>query len=554
MDQVRIFALGGLDENGKNMFVVEVNEAIILIEAGLKFPDSDQLGVEFVIPDFSYLIKNKDRVKGIFITHGHDDVIAALPYLLKQIKIPVYTGALTANILHDMLKKEGIRDVKIHKIKRTSRQNVGGVTVRTFPMTHAYPDNFGVAIESSQGYIVYTGEFIIDYDVLEEEYMCDLNELSEIGKKGVLCLLNESVSADKEGHTAPKHRITNLIEPIFEGAEHRIVISAYRQSLFRIIEIIDLARKFNRKIFFYDKELRALLNQMEILGYYKLPREIELTEKQFDDAMDDVVVLISDSGKNLFRKIQNIAMHEDKNINFRSDDTIIIASPVVSGTELEAANMENEIYKEGGKLFSLKSKTVYSMHPSSEDLKMMLYLFKPKYYIPVKGEYRHLVVNANLATKMGYRPDKIVILDNGQIAAFENKVLKSVADHIELEDTMIDGKQIMLLTAIGLKGRELLSTDGVMIVGVSIDAKTKKIIGGPDVQTRGLIYLKDADYIVKEVGNICENTIEAEVKDHVYENLATRTNIRDKVTKYLMKETGKRPMVLPVIIEINNKA
>ena len=554
MDQVRIFALGGLDENGKNMFVVEVNEAIILIEAGLKFPDSDQLGVEFVIPDFSYLIKNKDRVKGIFITHGHDDVIAALPYLLKQIKIPVYTGALTANILHDMLKKEGTRDVKIHKIKRTSRQNVGGVTVRTFPMTHAYPDNFGVAIESSQGYIVYTGEFIIDYDVLEEEYMCDLNELSEIGKKGVLCLLNESVSADKEGHTAPKHRITNLIEPIFEGAEHRIVISAYRQSLFRIIEIIDLARKFNRKIFFYDKELRALLNQMEILGYYKLPREIELTEKQFDDAMDDVVVLISDSGKNLFRKIQNIAMHEDKNINFRSDDTIIIASPVVSGTELEAANMENEIYKEGGKLFSLKSKTVYSMHPSSEDLKMMLYLFKPKYYIPVKGEYRHLVVNANLATKMGYRPDKIVILDNGQIAAFENKVLKSVADHIELEDTMIDGKENWDVTGVVLKDRELLSTDGVMIVGVSIDAKTKKIIGGPDVQTRGLIYLKDADYIVKEVGNICENTIEAEVKDHVYENLATRTNIRDKVTKYLMKETGKRPMVLPVIIEINNKA
>lgn len=554
MDQVRIFALGGLDENGKNMFVVEVNEAIILIEAGLKFPDSDQLGVEFVIPDFTYLIKNKERVKGIFITHGHDDVIAALPYLLKQIKVPVYTGALTANILHDMLKKEGVRDVKIHKVKRTSRQNVGGVTVRTFPMTHAYPDNFGVAIESSQGYIVYTGEFIIDYDVLEEEYMCDLNELSEIGKKGVLCLLNESVSADKEGHTAPKHRITNLIEPIFEGAEHRIVISAYRQSLFRIIEIIDLARKFNRKIFFYDKELRSLLNQMEILGYYKLPREIELTEKQFDDSMDDVVVLISDSGKNLFRKIQNIAMHEDKNINFRSDDTIVIASPVVSGTELEAANMENEIYKEGGKLFSLKSKTVYSMHPSSEDLKMMLYLFKPKYYIPVKGEYRHLVINANLATKMGYRPDKIVILDNGQIATFENKILKSVADHIDLEDTMIDGKENWDVTGVVLKDRELLSTDGVMIVGVSIDAKTKKIIGGPDVQTRGLIYLKDADYIVKEVGNICENTIEAEVKDHIYENLSTRTSIRDKVTKYLMKETGKRPMVLPVIIEINNKA
>lgn len=553
MDQVRIFALGGLDENGKNMYVVEVNEAIILIEAGLKFPDTDQLGVEFIIPDFTYLIENKDRIKGIFITHGHDDVIAALPYLLKQIKIPVYTGALTANILHEMLKKENVRDVKIHKIKRTSKQNIGGVTVRTFPMTHAYPDNFGVAIDTDQGYIVYTGEFIIDYDVLENEYLCDLNELSDIGKKGVLCLLNESVSADKEGHTAPKHRIANLIEPIFEGAERRILISAYRQSLFRIIEIIDLAKKFKKRIYFHDRELRQLLTHLETIGYYKLPKEIEVSEKQFNDELDDIVVLISGNGKNLFRTMQNIAMHEDRLVNFRVSDTIIIASPVVSGTELEATNMENEIYKEGGKIFSLKSKTVYSMHPSSEDLKMMIYLFKPKYYIPVKGEYRHLIVNAKLATKMGYLPDRIILLDNGQVAKFENKVLKSVADHIVLEDTLIDGKENWDVTGVVLKDRELLSTDGVMIIGVSVDSKTKKIIGGVDVQTRGLIYLKDADYIVKEAGNICETMIETAVKDRTYENLSTRSDIKDKVTKYLMKETGKRPMVLPVIIEINNK-
>lgn len=553
MDQVRIFALGGLDENGKNMYVVEVNEAIILIEAGLKFPDTDQLGVEFIIPDFTYLIENKDRIKGIFITHGHDDVIAALPYLLKQIKIPVYTGALTANILHEMLKKENVRDVKIHKIKRTSKQNIGGVTVRTFPMTHAYPDNFGVAIDTDQGYIVYTGEFIIDYDVLENEYLCDLNELSDIGKKGVLCLLNESVSADKEGHTAPKHRIANLIEPIFEGAERRILISAYRQSLFRIIEIIDLAKKFKKRIYFHDRELRQLLTHLETIGYYKLPKEIEVSEKQFNDELDDIVVLISGNGKNLFRTMQNIAMHEDRLVNFRVSDTIIIASPVVSGTELEATNMENEIYKEGGKIFSLKSKTVYSMHPSSEDLKMMIYLFKPKYYIPVKGEYRHLIVNAKLATKMGYLPDRIILLDNGQVAKFENKVLKSVADHIVLEDTLIDGKENWDVTGVVLKDRELLSTDGVMIIGVSVDNKTKKIIGGVDVQTRGLIYLKDADYIVKEAGNICETMIETAVKDRTYENLSTRSDIKDKVTKYLMKETGKRPMVLPVIIEINNK-
>lgn len=551
MDQVRIFALGGLDENGKNMYVVEVNEAIFIIEAGLKYPDTDQLGVEFIIPDFSYLVENKDRIQGVFITHAHDDVVAALPYLLKQINVPVYTGNLTANIIHDMLKKEGIKNAKIHRMKRTSKQTIGGVKVRTFPMTHAFPDNFGLAIATDQGYIVYTGEFIIDYDMLQQEYLCDLNELSDIGKKGVLCLLSESQSVDKNGHTAPKHRITNLIEPIFESSHGRILISSYSQSLFRIIEIIELAKKYERKIYFHDKDMRELLHQLEIVKYYHVPREMEVKEKDFSDKMEDVVVLISGHGKNLFRTMSNIANHEDKFVSFRTSDTIIVASPIVSGTELDASKMENDIYKEGGKIFTLDSKTVLSMHPSSEDLKMMLYLFQPKYYIPIKGEYRHLFMNAKLATKMGYSPDRILILDNGQIATFENRVLKSVADRLELEDTLIDGKENWDVTGVVLKDREVLSTDGVMIIGVGVRYKTKEVINGPDVQTRGLIYLKDADYIIKEVANIMENCILNAVKEKRYENLTVRGEAREKISKYLMKETGKRPMVLPVIMEIN---
>ena len=553
MDQVRIFALGGLDEDGKNMLVVEVNEAIFIIEAGLKYPDTGQLGVEFIIPDFSYLIENKERIQGIFITHAHDDVVAALPYLLKQVNAPVYTGALTANIIHEMLKKEGIKNAKIHRLKRCSKQTIGGVKIRTFPMTHAFPDNFGLAISTDQGYIVYTGEFIVDYDMLQKEYLCDLNELSDIGKKGVLCLLCESQGADKSGHTAPKHRITSLIEPIFEASEGtRILISCYSQSLFRIIEIIELAKKFNRKIFFHDKGIRELLKHLETMKYYRVPKEMEINEKNFSDDMEDVVVLISGNGKNLFRTMTNIANHEDAHVSFRTSDTIIVASPIVSGTELDASNMENEIYKEGGKIYTLDSKTVLSMHPSSEDLKMMLYLFQPKYYIPIKGEYRHLYVNANLATKMGYSPDRILILENGQIALFENKILKSVAQRLELEDTMIDGKENWNVTGVVLKDREVLSTDGVMIIGVGVNHKTKEISNGPDVQTRGLIYLKDAEYIIKEVGNIMENCIEKAVKEKRYDNLTVRAEARDKISKYLMKETGKRPMVLPVIMEINS--
>ncbi len=552
MDQVRIFALGGLDEDGKNMLVVEVNDAIFVIEAGLKYPDTGQLGVEFIIPDFSYLVENKDRVKGIFITHAHDDVVAALPYLIKQINAPIYTGALTAHIIHDILKKEGIKNAKIHRLKRCSKQMIGGVKVRTFPMTHAFPDNFGIAINTDQGYIVYTGEFIIDYDMLQDEFLCDLNELSDIGKKGVLCLLCESQAADRQGHTAPKHRITSLIEPIFEQSEgKRILISSYAQSLFRIIEIIELTKKYNRKIYFHDKGIRDLLKHLESMKYYIVPKDMEVSEKDFRDDMEDVVVLISGNGKNLFRTMTNIANHEDRHVSFRTSDTIIVASPIVSGTELDANNMENEIYKEGGKIYTLDSKTVLSMHPSSEDLKMMLYLFQPKYYIPVKGEYRHLYVNANLALKMGYSPDRILILENGQIATFTGKILQNVSEHLELEDTMIDGKENWDVTGVVLKDREVLSTDGVMIIGVGVNHKTKEISNGPDVQTRGLIYLKDADYIIKEVGNIMENCIEKAVVENRYDNLTVRGEARDKITKYLLKETGKRPMVLPVIMEIN---
>lgn len=551
MDKIRVFALGGLEEDGKNMYIVEKNDSIFIIEAGLKYPSLDQLGVEFIIPDFSYLIEHKNNVKGIFITHAHDDVVAALPYLLKQINVPIYTGALTAGIIKETLRKEGIKEPTIIRVDGSRRINIDGTDIVTFPMTHAFPDNFGIAIDSDQGYIVYTGEFIIDYDTLKTEYHCDINKLSDIGKKGVLCLLCESQNADKNGHTSPKHRITKLIEPIFEGKHGRILISVYEQSLFRIIEILDLIKKYKCKVFFRDPQLRVLLSKMEDLNYYNIPHEMEVSAKDYNDQMEDVVVLISGKGKNLFRTMSNIANHEDKYVSFRASDTIVVTSPIVSGTELEASDMENEIYKEGGKIFTLDGKTVLSMHPSTEDLKMMLYLFHPKYYIPIKGEYRHLYMNAMIATNMGYSPDRILLLENGQVAHFESKILKRADEFIAIEDNLIDGKEDWDVTGVVLKDREMLSTDGVMIIGIGLRHKDKKIINGPDIQTRGLIYLKDADYIVKEVGKIIETTILNAVKERRYDNIEVRNEARDKITRYLLKETGKRPMVLPVILEIN---
>lgn len=550
MDKVRIFALGGLDENGKNMLIIEVNDVIFVIEAGLKYPDTGQLGVEYIIPDFTYLKENRDRIAGIFITHAHDDVVGALPQLIKELNIPIYTGALTCNIIHATFKKEGIKNAKIIKVNRKSTQKIRGIEVRTFPMTHSMPDNFGIAILSDQGYIVYTGEFIIDYDMLQEEYLTDLNELSEIGQKGVLALLTESQGIEKSGHTAPKHRITKLIEPLIDASESRILISCYAQSLFRVIELIEIAKKKRRRIYFHDDYVKSLLKILEEMRYYSVPRELLVSDLQFKDEDEDIIVVISGIGKNVFRVMSNIANHEDSKVSFRKSDTIIIASPIVSGTDVAANTMENEIYKEGGKIHTLDSKKVLSMHPSIEDLKMMIYLFRPKYYIPVKGEYRHLYLNANLGITMGYSADRILILENGYGALFENKILKSVTQVCEAKEIMADGNLDWDVTGHVLKDREILSTDGVMIIGVGIDAKTKRVINGPDVQTRGLIYLKDADYILKEVSNIMEMTIQNYADRLYFDSIEARNDAKNAISRYLFKETGKKPMVLPVIMEI----
>lgn len=554
MGKIRIFALGGLDEDGKNMLVVEINDAIFIIEAGMKYPEADQHGVNMIIPDFKYLQDNQERIKGIFITHGHDDVMAALPSLLKQIDIPVYTTALTAMIVEEKCHEAGIEKVKIHRIRRGHSFKVDGTTIRTFGMTHSIADGFGVAIDSPEGYIVYTSEFIVDFDVRNDAFSCDITQLAEIGKKGVFALLTESVGAIRNGHTAPNHRISSEIEPYFSDAKgERIIITTYAQNMYRMIEIIELANKYKKKVFFYDERVRSIMKMAEKLGYYRIPIGLEVNRNQFSHDMRNVVVIVSGSGSQVFKLMHKIALKEDPLLELTPEDTVIIASPIVPGTEREAANMENEIYKETIKVASLDHRKVVSMHASSEDLKMVLYLFKPKFYIPVKGEYRHLIANANVAFDMGFKVSNIILLDNGQIACFEEGELKSTQEVMALEDVLVDGKDSLDVSGIVLKDREILATDGAIIAGAVVDFKTKEVIGGPDVQSRGVIYLKDADYIVKQIGCIVEDTINEAVAEKRYENMAVRQEIKDKIIKYVYRETGKRPMILPAIVEIHTQ-
>ena len=550
-DKIRIFALGGLDEDGKNMLCVEIDDQIFIIEAGLKFPDAkESLGIEFIIQDFSYLIEHKENVAGIIITHGHDDVMGSLPYLLKQIKTDVYTSPLAAKEIQEILKEEKITGVKIHAIQRHDQKRIGKRKVVFFPVTHAYPGAFGVAIYTSQGYVVYSGEFIENYDDLDNNYRGNITICAKLGKEGVLVLMQESKGAERSGHTSPNHRIAPKIEQTLKTYDHsRVFVSVYTQSVYRIQEIIDACIANNRKMVLYTKELQELVKKLETIDYI-IPKNMIVDASKIDE-YDNVVVIISGQGVSLFKLMSNIANNEVDDITFNATDVVFIATPMVPGVEKVCKSMENDIYKREGKII-LADKNVLSMHPSKEDLKMMTFMTRPKYYIPVKGEYRMLCANAMIAEEMGIPATNIVLLDNGQVATFEKGRLKSCGMELDLHDTLIDGKENWDMAGVVLKDREILSTDGVMILAIGLDVKTKKIVNGPDIQTRGLIYLKDAEYITSDVAKIMEDTIQEAVANHTYENLQTRNDIRDKVSKYLFKATAKRPMILPVILEINN--
>ncbi|MBQ1482520.1 MAG: ribonuclease J [Erysipelotrichaceae bacterium] len=552
MQKIRLMALGGLDEDGKNMYLVEIDGDIFVLDAGLKYPsESEQLGIEYIIPDFTYLLEHKDRVKGIFISHGHDDVMSALGHLLSQMDAEVYATALTAKILEDDFKIHKLKNKHIHIIKRSDKFKVAGHVVHTFPVMQSIADGVGFAFETDSGMIVYTSEFIFDYDFLNKAFSMDINALSNLGQKNVLVLMSESTGSKRTGYTAPKHKITDHIEHYFEEPDRRLLITLYRQNLFRIMEVLELAAKYKKKVFFYSEEHVKLLKMVDDLGYYKIPRNVIITKEEFNNDMKDVVGVISGSGNQVFKLMNNIAIGEDRLIELRQSDIVIIASPVVPGTEKDATAMENDLFKAGVSIVKLNAREILSMHASIEDLKMMLYLINPKYYLPIKGDYSNLVSNADIAVDMGYTPDKIIILDNGQFATFEGSRLASTSDQIELEDKAIDSSDMRNVSGMVLRDREKLSTDGAIICGIVLDFKTKKIIGGPDIQSRGVIYLKDADHILAEIGNILISTIEKNVENGTYENMQVRMEARELISRYVLKTTGKAPMILPAIVEIN---
>ncbi len=559
---VKLTPIGGQAENGKSMYCLEIDDQWFIIDAGYRFPEVDKLGVDVIIPNFDYLKENKDKIKAIFITHGHDDVMGALPYLLQEVNVPIYTTDLTADLIDQLLQRY-MRHSHVsykYKIKRVNMNatiKVAGVTVEFFPITHSIPGSVGLAFLTPNGYVVYSSEFIIDFGA-PERFRCNIQKMMEIGKKGVLALLCESSYSKNDGYTSPKHKLTDKIESIFEDATGRIIISSYAQNAFRTQEIAQLAKKYNRKICFYGRDKYDNTNTiMRIARHTKRPI-LDIHPSYIADSkaisdkknMDKLVVLLSGSPRRIYHDILDIIDGGDEKLKLQESDTFIVASPVLPGTEKIANRAINELYKTDTQIHVLKNKELQSMHASEEDIKVLIQILNPKYFIPIKGEYQHFVAVSDVAKKMSIKDDYIIIVDNGEIITFNDGKLQDYRDSITIEDVMIDGLGIGDVGVKVIDDRNQLQNDGVVIIGMTIDGKTKEIVANTDVQTRGFIYLKDSENIVRAIIEMAEKELEAYKKDDNGDIRDIRQTIKDKANRYIIKETGKRPVILPVIIEL----
>lgn len=561
-DIVKFIPIGGQAEMGKSMYCIEINEKIFIIDSGFRFPDSDKLGVDVIIPSFTYLEERLEKVVAIIITHAHDDAMAALPYLLQTVNVPVYAPNLTADLIEQMIERYERHNhvhlnLELKRVKRNASLDIVGIPVEFFPVTHSIPGSVGVALWTQNGYIVYGGEFIIDFGA-PEGFRCDIQKMMEIGKKGVLALLVESSGSKHEGYTSPNHKLTNKIDRIFEDSNERIIISSYAQNVFRTKEIIELTKKYKRQIVFYGRDKYDNTNSILRLGKkskkpiidvpsYLLGKKEKIGYPQYDS---NYVILLSGSPRRIYHDICDIIDGGDDLLKLRKGDTFIVASPVLPGTEKIANKAHNGLYKTDAHIHLLKNKDLFSMHASEEDIKVIIQIFKPQYYIPIKGEYQHFIANMNIAMDMGIEKDKIIIVDNGESISFENGVLANTRDTYEIEDIMIDGIGIGDVGEKVIDDRIQLAIDGVVIVGLTVSRATKEIIAQTDCQTRGFVYLKDSEYLIKHIIDICENVVENWKNDVSLETADIRTMMKEQSMKYIIKETGKRPVFISVVIEI----
>jgi len=545
-----VIPLGGLEEIGLNMTVFQYNSDMIVVDAGLMFPEEDMLGVDFVIPDFSYVVENKDKLRGIIITHGHEDHTGALPFLLKEVNVPVYTTSLTAGMIREKLKESGIR-AEIYTVRPREKLSLGEFEIEFMRVTHSIVDGVGLGITTPVGRIIHTGDFKLDPTPVDGELM-DLHKFTEYGEKGTLLLLSDSTNAEKGGFTFSEKEVRRVFEDIFAKTHGRIIIATFASNIHRIQQAIDVAVMFGRKVFLCGKSMVANAQIALELGYLKIPPGTWLRIEELNKISDDKVVIITTGSQGEpMSVLSKIATGEHKHIKVKQGDTVILSAKMIPGNERSIGRIINHLFKRGAEVIYEKVSEVHvSGHASKEELKLILNLIKPKYFMPIHGEFRHLMYHAKLAEKVGIPRENIFILENGEVLEINQQGIARKNGQVNAGRIFIDGKLMGNLESMVLRDRMRLAHDGIVLILLAVEKTTGRIITGPEIISRGFIFEETSQEIIDEVREVVTKVIQSVEHDLISDTTLLQTKIRDTLKKYLRDTMGRRPMIMPVVMEI----
>lgn len=544
LSKIKIFGLGGLSESGKNSYVIEVDDEIYVFDAGIKFASGNLLGIDYIMPDFSYLVKNRKRIRGLFITHGHKENMGAVADLLKDIpELKVYATKFTKF----ELMEDGVNENNIIVIKPHKKINFKTVSIFPIAVAHSCPDAVMYVINTKDGAICYTGDFIIDPS-MQGAYDMDLGKIAYVGKQGVLCLLCESSFAEKSGHTSPKHRLVEFWKDIINHHDKRILFSVLPSHLYTIAEIFEAAANSHRKIVIMGKRLQNVVNFSRKEGYLEFNPEILGDLSNIND--DNAILLIMDDKTQPYANMNKILNNYDKFVTLKSTDTIVFAEPRYDSTEKILVKLQNELAMFGCDIETVPSDKEILHHASREDLMLMIKLINPKYYMPVKGEYRYMVNNANLASALKIPDENILLKQNGDVVTFVDGKLVDNFTRVKVDDVLIDGTSNDDIGDLVIKDREMLSENGIVLISATVDKRDKVLLVGPEVTTRGFIYVKDSQDMIKEIKHICEEIINKNITPTHVDFNQIKVEIREKLSDYLYQETECKPMIIAVVQEV----
>ena len=548
-----IFALGGINEIGKNMYVVQYKNEMVIVDCGAKFPDESLLGIDLIIPDISYLQENQDKIKALVVTHGHEDHIGAIPYFLKKLNIPIYATRFTLGLIELKLKEHKLlRDTELFEIDSDSNLKFGEIGVSFFKTSHSIPDCLGIVFHTPEGNVVHTGDFKFDLTPVNEQYS-DIHKMAEIGTKGVLALISESTNAERPGSTPSERQVGGHIEEAFRGAKRKIIISTFASNINRVQQVVEATLKTNRKLALLGRSMVNVVAVALERGYLNVPEGMIIDARDVNQfPPEKVVILCTGSQGEPLAALSRLSSSNYRDVEILPEDTVILAASPIPGNEKDVSRIVDNLFQLGANVI-YGSSSITGMHVSGhgyqEDLKLMLTLMKPKYFIPIHGEYRMLHQHRLLAESVGVEKENTFIIKNGDVVDIVGSVARQTRK-IPAGDTYVDGVGIGEVGEIVLRDRKQLSEDGMLVIVLTISRTEKRMVSDPDTISRGFVYAKDSEELLRSVNTLVKTTVNELQEDNIHQWNVVKRNIKKAVGQYLFSQTKRKPMILPIIIEI----